>query len=285
MRSNGVEGRLLVCGVFGAFQVIRPLLIVGPPGCGKSELAQRVAARAERPLKIADARSLQACLTQGEAAVIDVSSEAWLRRETRVMALDHAVVISVEGIVGRDGTGASSGDGSEADLLWLQATAAFCEAHRVVAFDEHDLQAIVEDVMASWRRDPIAVAVGERSYVVEVGRGIAEERCRALLQGQAALMLITDSNVERLHGPRMRRALTATGSRIVSVVFAAGEEQKQLGTLREIYEQAQQGGIDRSSRVVAFGGGVVTDIGGLVAADMDAWAAVGGGSHDVTRHG
>ncbi len=227
--------------------MIRPLLIVGPPGSAKSELAQRVAERAERPLKIADAQSLQACLMQREASVIEVSSEAWLTRETRVMALQHGVVVSLGGLVGRDGTRASSSEGADENPLWLQTTAAFCEAHQVVTFDQHLAPAIVDDVMAIWRRDPIAVAIGERSYVVDIGRGIVQERCQALLQGQAALMLITDSNVDRLHGPRMRQALMATGSRIVDAVFVAGEEQKHLGTLREIYERAQQGGIDRSS--------------------------------------
>ncbi len=247
---------------------MRPLLIVGPPRCGKSELAQCIANCTGRPLVVADAASLEVQLAEPAqpAPVIEVASETWLNRSTRILALDRSVVVSVRKIDGRDGTLAPNYDTCREDGLWKCTDTAFCEAHGVVSFDYQKLASIAEDVMAIWRRDPIAVAVGERSYVVDIGRGIIEQRCKAVLGGHSTIVLITDSNVDRLHGSRVDEALLATGSRLVRVVIAAGEEQKHLGTLRQIFEQAQSGGIDRGSPIVAVGGGVVSDIAGFAAA-------------------
>jgi shikimate kinase/3-dehydroquinate synthase len=217
---------------------------------------------------VANASNLEALLGQAEeqAAVVDVASEAWLDRRTRVLALDRGVVVSLHNAFWHDGTRVSGRNGSCEERLWENAETAFCEAHQVFGFDRRQVASISEEVTALWRRDPIAVAAGGRSYVVDIGRGIVEQRCGAMLGGQATILLITDSNVNRLMGNRVDDALLATGSRVVKVVMAAGEESKHLGTMREIFEQAQCGGIDRSSTVVAVGGGVVTDIGGFVAA-------------------
>ena len=45
-----------------------------------------------------------------------------------------------------------------------------------------------------------------------------------------------------------------------------GEVYKNLDTVRSIYEQAIQFGIDRETPVIAYGGGVVGDVAGFVAA-------------------
>lgn len=251
----------------GLFKMMRPLVVVGPPSSGKSELAQWVANRTRRPLELADGQRLEALLSEHSPAppVIDLSSVAWLERPTRILTLDRSVVVSVGDFDGCDGTHTSSDGGSD-NPLWKHLATPFLEAHCVVQFNRQKLGSIAEDVTAVWQRDPVAVAAGERSYVVDIGRGILEHRVQALLKGNSTLLLVTDSNVQRLHGARANDALAATGSRVVSAVFEAGEAQKHLGTLRDIFEAAQRGGIDRGSPVVAFGGGVVTDIGGLTAA-------------------
>ena len=248
--------------------MMRPLLVVGPPRSGKSEVAQRLAECTGRSLLVADATNLEAHLAHPvqPAPVIDVSSETWLNRGTRLLALDRCIVVSVRSIDGHDGTLALSDDNSRELSLWKCADVAFCEAHEVVRFERQKLASIVEAISAIWQRDPIAVAVGQRSYVVDIGRGITEQRCKALLGGHATIMLVTDSNVNRLHGVRVDGALLATGSRLVKVVLGPGEEQKHMGTLGVIFEHAQRGGIDRGSPIVGVGGGVVTDVAGFAAA-------------------
>jgi shikimate kinase/3-dehydroquinate synthase len=248
--------------------MMRPLLVVGPPYSGKTELAESVARHSGQVLLRADAANLESRLaeTAGQAAVIEVDSDAWLDRRTRVLALDRSIVVSVRNIDGHDGTAPAGHDESVSFALWKNAANSFNEAHKVVQYDKEKLTSIVGEVAAAWQRCPVAVAAAERSYRVDVGRGITEQCSLENLSGHTTLLLITDSNVDRLHGTRIANAIQATGARLVKTVFAAGEEQKHLGTLSEIFEQAQRGGVDRSTTVVAVGGGVVTDIAGFAAA-------------------
>ena len=243
--------------------MMRPLLVVGPPGSRRSEFAGLVARRVSCRVKEADTTALEVLLAKGvnESTVVDVASEAWLDRLTRVRALDRSVVVSVESKLGSDGVSTTGGVD-----LWRYVTVPFRESHQIVSYSSEGREAAVDRVVEVWRRDPIAVAAGERSYVIDVGQGIFEARCESLLARDVPTLLVTDSNVEKLYGERVRHVLVRAGSRPVVAVFAAGEEQKHLGTLQRILEEAQRGGIDRSCRVLAFGGGVVTDVGGFVAA-------------------
>jgi shikimate kinase / 3-dehydroquinate synthase len=142
----------------------------------------------------------------------------------------------------------------------------FRECHAFFRGPAGDEAAVVDGIVGLARRAPVAVAVRERSYLVEVGRGILEEGLTDVGFGAPVMLYVTDGNVERLHGDRLSAATAATGLRVVKHVFIAGEEQKRLSTLGEIFDQALGGGIDRSSWLLAAGGGVTTDIGGLVAA-------------------
>lgn len=79
----------------------------------------------------------------------------------------------------------------------------------------------------------------------------------------AGVFVITDTNVARDVMPCLRdfgRHVRA------SIVVEAGEDSKQLGKVAEIYRQLSAKGATRSSLIVNVGGGVVTDLGGFVAA-------------------
>jgi len=242
----------------------RPLIVVGLPASYKSKVAQRLSEESGRRLAIADMTTLQKEWSSGDAPVIEVSSEVWLDRALRVEAMDRCVVIAVGSSGCRDTH--PLGDGSLEARLWRAAAGAFEEAHCVVHVEEGTVEEAAREALLVWQRDPIVVAAGERSYRVEVGHGIVDSRLSGLLVGSAVNLVVTDSNVERLYGARFEEALLASGSCLVKVVFEAGEQQKHLQTLTRIYEAAQLGGIDRSSKVVAIGGGVVTDVAGFAAA-------------------
>jgi shikimate kinase/3-dehydroquinate synthase len=150
--------------------------------------------------------------------------------------------------------------------VWSAAKDAFREVHQVLDVEVLGIEGAAGMALQVWERDPIGVAAGDRSYVVEVGAGFASSRLAELVAGSATNLLVSDSNVERLYGAQFEAAVRESGCRIVKVVFEAGEERKNLDTLAEIYGAAQQGGIDRASRVIGIGGGVVTDVAGFAAA-------------------
>jgi 3-dehydroquinate synthase len=70
-------------------------------------------------------------------------------------------------------------------------------------------------------------------------------------------VIITDAAVRRLHGMRFP---------VCEVIeIGMGEESKTLTTVGEVYEAFLRLGVDRSSQVVAIGGGIVCDVAGFAA--------------------
>lgn len=79
--------------------------------------------------------------------------------------------------------------------------------------------------------------------------------------------LITDRNVERLHGVAARRALRRAGfAPITTLVVPPGERSKSLATAAVLFDRLASAGHGRGRPVIALGGGVVGDLAGFVAA-------------------
>lgn len=95
-------------------------------------------------------------------------------------------------------------------------------------------------------------------YDVVIGYNILS-RWRALAGNSAPAVIISDSNVGPLYA-----ATVAADAPVITM--PAGEKHKNLDTVRELYDQMLEAGLDRSGVVLALGGGVVGDVAGFVAA-------------------
>ncbi len=116
--------------------------------------------------------------------------------------------------------------------------------------------------------NPIRVRAGEQSYEVVVGRGILT-RVGSFLSPQfrgAGCAVISDENVAALHANTVVRSLAEAGARPVLITVPAGESSKTMQRAEAICERMIEAGLDRSSFVVAVGGGMVGDLAGFVAA-------------------
>lgn len=80
------------------------------------------------------------------------------------------------------------------------------------------------------------------------------------------LCIITDSNVDRLYGEEVLACIQGRCLKAVKYVFPAGEENKNLDTVRDAYKFLIEEGIDRRDMLLALGGGVVGDLTGFAAA-------------------
>ncbi len=84
------------------------------------------------------------------------------------------------------------------------------------------------------------------------------------LQGPVAL--VSDATVADLHADAVQASLEAAGYRVARLVFPSGEAHKTVATVQRLWEGFLQAGLERSSTVVALGGGVVGDLAGFAAA-------------------
>ena len=80
------------------------------------------------------------------------------------------------------------------------------------------------------------------------------------------LCIVSDSNVAELYAKQVSAELEKTGNKVFTYVFEAGEENKNLNSVEDVYEFLIQNHFDRKDMLVALGGGVVGDLTGFTAA-------------------
>lgn len=113
--------------------------------------------------------------------------------------------------------------------------------------------------MASFR-----VETPQRTYQAIVERGCVA-RVREFLPASAGkIFVVTTEDVWRLHGAAMR--CTIQGHAHEVLFFPGGETRKRLTEVEALAEKMMAAGGDRSSVVIAFGGGIVNDVAGFLAA-------------------
>ncbi len=78
--------------------------------------------------------------------------------------------------------------------------------------------------------------------------------------------IVTDSNVDKLYGEEVLNLLEGNCIKVCKYVFPAGEEYKNLDTVRELYKFLIEEKFDRKDMLLALGGGVVGDLTGYAAA-------------------
>ena len=106
-----------------------------------------------------------------------------------------------------------------------------------------------------------------RCYDIHIGRGLLAKLGEFIrpLTGECHLAVLTDSNVDALYGNVIVEHLASAGYDVCKYVIPAGEASKCATNLLAFLDFLAQEQITRSDAVVAFGGGVVGDLGGLSA--------------------
>lgn len=114
----------------------------------------------------------------------------------------------------------------------------------------------------------IKTLLGERSYSIFVGTDILDQIGEKLkpLQLGSRVAVVTNSLVLPLYGERVRDALERSGYRVTVIEIPDGEVYKSLASAEKLYDELIRFELDRTSTVLALGGGVIGDLAGFVAA-------------------
>ena len=121
----------------------------------------------------------------------------------------------------------------------------------------------------SWtvKMEKIHVKAG-KEYDVLVGSNLLEKSGELITNtcsGIQKLLVVTDSNVEKLYLSKLKKSLTAAGFQVYEFVFAAGEQSKNIDTIAKILGMMAVNAFTRTDAVVSLGGGVTTDMAGFAA--------------------
>lgn len=132
---------------------------------------------------------------------------------------------------------------------------------------------VAEQVIALWKiklgewRLPVRFPGGE--YNIHLGEGLlarlGEVLCAIWPEGRK-VAVVSNPTVWALYGDAVEDALRAGGFVPHPCLIPDGERYKTLGTAALLYRSFLKGEMDRSSVVMALGGGVVGDVAGFAAA-------------------
>ena len=113
----------------------------------------------------------------------------------------------------------------------------------------------------------LTVGLGERSYPIHIGSGLLDQG--KLLQAhvpQKRAAIVTNTKVAPLYLEKLQHTLQSIGVDSVSIILPDGEEFKNSATLNTIYDALLKHRCERTTPLIALGGGVIGDMAGFVAA-------------------
>ena len=110
------------------------------------------------------------------------------------------------------------------------------------------------------------VALGQRSYPIAIGRGVLARAGELVPWDAKRAVIVTNAIVASHHLPSLRASLDRAGIAVEVVLIPDGEQHKNWDTLNDVLTRLLELKVDRTTPVVALGGGVVGDLAGFAAA-------------------
>jgi 3-dehydroquinate synthase len=116
----------------------------------------------------------------------------------------------------------------------------------------------------------IRVDLGERSYPIYLRHGILSSIGACLIElgfkSNIKVAVITNNVVGGIYGAKVEVSLKISGFNPVIITMPDGEQYKTIEQASKLFDSLIEYRFERSSPIVALGGGVVGDIAGFVAA-------------------
>jgi 3-dehydroquinate synthase len=166
--------------------------------------------------------------------------------------------------------------------LYHQREPIYRQAHAGIATDWRDPGEVADECAELISRAAVLderllptssiVSLGERSYPIAIARGglgrLGGLARAALGLSCTSVALVADATVDRLYGEAAAETLTAAEFTVTRVPVPVGEPAKSIGAFASLCDELVRSGLDRSSAVIALGGGVVGDLAGFAAATL-----------------
>lgn len=128
-------------------------------------------------------------------------------------------------------------------------------------------------ISASTMQSVIPVSIPENPYQIAIEPGAIDtigtwmtEKLESRKPLGKKALLVSNPTIFKQYGDRVLQSLSAAGFQVASVILPPGERYKTPATLQKIYDAALANQLERSSVMVALGGGVIGDMTGFAAA-------------------
>lgn len=156
----------------------------------------------------------------------------------------------------------------------------YANADWTVHTDRLKIDQVAEEVIRGWRMLRFSVnnmddryiacqvTTATQSYPVFVGYGLLDMLGEKIGESglSGVINIISDETVFYIYGSRVEKVLRNSGFKINSLVVPSGEATKCMDWVSKIYDFLVENRVERDDILVAFGGGMVGDLAGYVAA-------------------
>ncbi len=113
----------------------------------------------------------------------------------------------------------------------------------------------------------LTVELGSRSYPIHIGPGLLDRPDLIVPHlGRRKALVVTNVTVAPLYLRRLVDGLRGAGVSCMSCVLPDGEQYKNWETLNLVFDALLSNRCERSTTLIALGGGVIGDMGGFAAA-------------------
>lgn len=105
---------------------------------------------------------------------------------------------------------------------------------------------------------------------IKIAPGLLHQACAKIeniFNSKRNAILITDSNIDGLYGDMILSIMQQLGIAVQKLIIEPGEKAKSMETASYLWEQLVDYNFHRRDILIAFGGGVITDLVGYVASN------------------
>jgi 3-dehydroquinate synthase len=111
------------------------------------------------------------------------------------------------------------------------------------------------------------VSLADRSYPIHIGKNLLSNAQLILpYLKRKHVAIVTNTTVAPLYLDVLRQSLQAEGVTVIAIILPDGEAYKNTETLNKIYDALLENRCERSTTLIALGGGVIGDLTGYAAA-------------------
>ncbi len=114
------------------------------------------------------------------------------------------------------------------------------------------------------RRTKVVNVSASSKYKITISSSLIDYAAATIKENTVAI--ISDTTVFALYGELLKKSLQARAKTVYCFQISAGEKSKSFDRYRFLLSKLAENGLDRSSAIIALGGGVVGDLAGFVAA-------------------
>jgi len=113
----------------------------------------------------------------------------------------------------------------------------------------------------------LQVALDNRSYPIHIGRNLLNQANLILPHlKRKNVAIVTNTTVAPLYLEKLTKTLRDAGVTVIEIILPDGEAYKNAETLNLIYDALLKNRCERSTTLIALGGGVIGDLTGYAAA-------------------